>query len=170
MTDAKKIAELHRRVRNLELMEQQPFRAIRGVMPILDGDNNVVGLLGSQFDGTSAYTTLTGPIPPRPTTPSVAVSGRALLVVWDGGFEPDVSGGYEATQYAPMDFARVNIQVAVDAGFTTDVQWRETYESPRAGTRGVPIGAATWWVRLCTTTVAGKDSPWSGVSGPHVVA
>ena len=167
MTEAKRIAELHRRVRNLEVMEQQPFRAIQGAMPILDGDNNIVGVLGSQFDGTSAFTTLTGPVPPPPTTPAVVVVGGGVLVSWDGGFEPDVSGGFEDTQYAPMDFARVNIQVATNTGFTAGVQWRETFESPRAGTRGVQVVSGSWWVRLCCTTVAGKDSLWSGVSGPH---
>lgn len=67
--------------------------------------------VGHQSDGTVAVVYANGDPPPVPTAPVVSARQLGVFVYWDGTF---------GASARPGDFARVDVHMSTDAGFTPD--------------------------------------------------
>lgn len=161
---AVRIARLEKELRAVSTAPQLAFSSIEdGAVAEYDQDGTLVQLIGTQYDGTHAAVSLSGPVPPTPSDPTVVPGVNALTVRWDGLFaDPAV--------VSPMDFSRVEVHVSDVQGFdyTTADYLRGTIESPRGGELvvGPLTPGTTYYARLVVRTLSGKSSDASNeISG-----
>lgn len=131
-----------------------------------DLDGNLVARAGKQFDGTNTFTSLGGPKPPRPSSPSYRVDLDEVFITWNGTF---AAGTFEI---APQDWARAEVHVGGGMGdplLATSL--RDTIETARGGTkliRGLPKDTDLYaWIVV--RSQSGKFSDPSSMVGPFRV-
>lgn len=127
----------------------------------------VSGIVGTQFDGTTGAVVVAGPKPPIPTAPTVTTVIGGIKVAWDGKFV-DPQPTFTSPVVAPMDFARVDIEVSTDPTFPEVRLVHGSISSAAGGevtiswtTAGTPL-----YVRLKTVSGAGKFSDLGLTTGP----
>lgn len=160
---------LARRIRTLErarLASKQAnlgFSTIDGGAVQAQDDTGVLTMVvGTQFDGTSAPTVVTGPPPPTPTLPLVTSQPGSLRVYWDGTW---VDGAV-----APMDFARVQAYAVPLASYAAPEPLNQAimigqFNSATGGEITAALDPGVEYaVYLHAWTISGKYGPSSDVA------
>lgn len=169
---AVQIAALRSQVRNLSRRPQLPNSSIdNGAVTVTDGQGQVTGYVGQQYDGTTGAVAVTGPRPPRPTAPDITSVVGGVQVTWGdgegGNLWLDPQPGHTSPVVAPLDFAYVEVQVSDDPTFP-GIARQGGITSARGGSITVawnPVGTPLY-ARLITWTRPGKYSDPSTTSGP----
>jgi|SRR6478609_5267009 len=150
---AERIARLERQAANR--VPQLAFSSIEGgaITEYDETGEQVVASYGRQYDGTHIAASLTGPIPPSPTSIIVLPVAGGLKVRWLGYFIGDA--------VVPMDFSRAEVHASQEDGFDalTAETLRHSFETPRGGECVLSLAPGTWYVRLVSRTQSGKASP-----------
>lgn len=106
---ARRVARIEKRL----LRSKQPtlsFSSVEdGAISVTDVDDNLVMLIGKQYDNTNTASVLVAPAPPTPSVPYVVPAIGGLRIYWDGT--------YEDGAVSPMDWTRVTIHVIPTAEF-----------------------------------------------------
>lgn len=124
-----------------------------------DNDDQLVQIIGTQYDGTHTTAQVAGPIPPAPSAPVVTPRPGGAIIAWDGTFA-------DPATVAPMDFARVDVVIGGSQGFdTTAATPRVSYVSARGGEMFVPLPEGQHYAALVTRTQSGKVSASSAQEG-----
>ncbi|WP_328691384.1 hypothetical protein OHA74_20710 [Streptomyces phaeochromogenes] len=129
---------------------------------VYDDEGNLVQVIGIQDDGTAGTVTVHGPIPNRPTTPTVTVAQLGLKVAWDGVLLD--SGNEEVAVSA--DFDRVDIHLSTTPAFVpSDNSYRKSLTTV-GETILTPLSTVPYYVALVAVSKAGEESVASAVAGP----
>lgn len=149
---AARLLQVEQGLRNISTVPQLGRSSLDDeALLILDGDGNVMGRVGRQDDGTYGSTTLDGPTPVAPATPSTSGGPGVLTVEWDGRFADDA--------VAPLDFHVVEIYVATEP-FTTigDARLMGHFSNESGGEITVARPKGEQYVGLVTKARSGKRS------------
>lgn len=130
-----------------------------GALLEMDGDGNLVQIIGKQFDGTHGAATVGGPKPPRPSQPICEGGPLLLTISWDGFFATD-AGVIDQMIVAPMDFTRIEVHVSKTSGFIAESSSTliETIETPRGASKTVMLEPGVWYVVFVARSSSGKAS------------
>jgi hypothetical protein len=165
----RRIRDLERRVSKVARTPQLTSSAIDDGAVLVTVDGQTTGILGQQYDGTTAAAIVAGPTPPIPAGLTATAVVGGIRVTWDGTWQ-DPQTGFSSPVVAPQDFARVIIQVSTDVSFTgqTPTQNYGALISPAGGSHTVswPTANTPLYVRLRAVSQAGKVSTPSLVTGP----
>jgi hypothetical protein len=121
-------------------------------------------IVGGQGDGTIMVNPVNGPIPPKPTAPTLEGQLGFIMATWDGGFDPGAvaPGNTPPVIPAPLDFSRVEVHASTDPDFLPDSELTlyATIESARGGQAAVAVPYdQEFYVRLVVRSLSGKGSP-----------
>ena len=158
---AKQIVAIDRRLTNLAATPSLGHSSIEdGAIDAYDDAGQLVMSVGTQFDGTHAAVSVSGPPPPTPTKPTILAGPLSLTVQWDGLFlDPD--GAVDPLSFAPSDFSRVEVHVSTEPGFIpeTSLTLRGTIETPRGADVVIsPMQIQPYYIRLVARTLSGNLS------------
>lgn len=120
---------------------------------------SLVQQIGTQFDGTHAAVSLSGPVPPMPSQPICVGEFLRIKVTWNGAFT-DANGVEDVTVIAPQDYSRVEVHASQDPDFTAEFNTTlvGTIETPRGTDVTFAAESGDWYVRLVTRTFSGARS------------
>lgn len=161
------ITRLERRVDALARSTRLAYSSIDdAAVSVVDANGTLRGVIGQQYDGTTAVNIVNGPPPPTPSLPDVEGAIGGVYVMWDGTFTDAL--------VAPMDFQRVEVHVAKTPGYIpTGLTLMATIESPQGGCATLPLrDYVPWYVVLVTRTTSGRAGTPSAVGSatPRQVA
>lgn len=158
---AQEIEGLRRKVNALANQPRLIHSSIEdGTIYEYDRDGNLVQVIGKQYDNTHGAIPVGGPAPPMPNPPEVFQILGGFRVRWDGTFAFDA--------VAPMDFARVEVQVSTDPAFT-GLEFAApagAIDTQRGGDAVIMVEPGAYYVRLVARATTGKLSLGSGSVGP----
>ncbi|MFE6126719.1 hypothetical protein ACFQ6Q_00380 [Streptomyces sp. NPDC056437] len=122
-------------------------------------DGGLTGIVGKQYDGTTAVNIVNGVAPPAPSAPTAADALGGIGVAWDGLFADGA--------VLPLDWQRVEVHASPLAVFTPmGATLQATIETPQGG--GVYIPATgPLYVRLLARNTSGTASVATAVIGPY---
>ena len=159
---AAQLNRLEREVRAQATTPQLAYSSIEdgGSIDSNADDGSMMAQFGGQFDGSYMAASLVGPTPPTPSAPIVTPTAGGLIVRWDGLFTD--------TEFAPMDFSRVEIHVSTDPAFVPDMATTlvATIESPRGSGPFVALGAGVYYVAFVARSLSGAAGLESVTVGP----
>ncbi len=120
---------------------------------------------GTQWDGAGGVVRYNGPVPPRPSAPTVTVVPGALLIEVLGTFYDGPLVG------APSDFKQFEVFVSTSS---TPVLDREVYRGAVSSARGGQVRVdldygETYYAWVATRSDPGNFSEPSPVAGPFVI-
>jgi hypothetical protein len=159
----RRIKALERRLDSAVRTPQLPSSAIDdGALTVTSG-GTTTGIVGQQYDGTSAYVSTNGPVPPTPGPPLVVTVVGGLRVTVTGLFV-DPQNGFSSPVVAPQDFHRWDVEVSTSPAFPE-------FADPMAPNNGSVLAASGgqikvgWptagqlvYVRVRARTLSGKRS------------
>lgn len=112
----RRVRTLEKRLDSVARRPQLPSSAIDDGAVTVTSGGVTTGIIGQQYDGTSAYVSTNGPVPPTPRPPLVVTVVGGLRVTVTGLFE-DPQNGYSSPVVAPQDFSRWDVEVSTSPSF-----------------------------------------------------
>jgi hypothetical protein len=159
----RRLRDMDRRLKRAVRKPQLPHSAIDDGAVAVTSGGQVTGYVGQQYDGTSGYVAVSGPVPPQPGPPLVQQVVGGLRVTATGIYV-DPQAGFTSPVVAPLDFARYDVEVSTDPAFPEFADPLSLNSgavmSPGGGAVKVawPVAAQTVYVRLRTRSTTGKRS------------
>lgn len=172
---ARRVLTVERGLKNLNRSARLASSSIEdGAIREFTLDDQLVSIIGKQFDGTHGAVVVAGPTPPVPEAATVLAVAGGLRVRHEGGWitPPPADQTLEPTPtVAPLDFARYEIyatETPVWPGPLFD-NLRATIESVRGGEILIaldPSPGTGYYVWVAARTLAGRLGEPSAAFGP----
>ncbi|PSS42894.1 hypothetical protein C6401_15150 [Arthrobacter woluwensis] len=132
----------------------------QGTIEEYDGEDTLVSLTGTQFDGTHTLASVNGPVPPVPSQPSAVPGPKQVQVRWNGKWDDEDT-------VSPMDFSHVSVHMSREEVFDPDA---DTQVAQIRGESGDSVTVlrepGEWWLSLVAVSQSGK---WSDPTDPVLV-
>jgi hypothetical protein len=159
----RRIKGLEERLDALSRTPQLTSSAIDDGSVLVTAGGQLTGNIGQQFDGTSGYVVVAGPTPPVPSGLTALTVPGGIKVKWDGSYA-DPQTGFSSPVVAPLDFARVDVEVDTDPSFPNHLDIGDPNSGSILSAAGGeitvawPTSGTALYVRLRVRSTAGKRS------------
>lgn len=159
----REILGLQRQINGLSTSSRLVNASIEdGTVHEFDRDGNLVGAIGKQHDGTHGAVTLDGPIPPRPSTPTVSGGPLALTVAWDGRYASE-------DDRTLLDFHLVEVYAAAEPfDDRADATLLGVFPNEAGGQLTIARPKGLWHVALVVKSTPGRRSELSDLAVAEV--